>query len=259
MVDSRFPSPGDITLQEFRDVLAKYDQLIEAVSASKGAKPGQKTLAELDHYRYVEAPALFATTSSRRPMQLGDVQTLVEWKLKHGKFRPTLMKLVSSNEESFVKDTATSALDIYTKKADASAAIDVLTRLKGIGPATASLLLAVHDPQNIVFFADEAFYWLCNHGRRDHIKYNAKEYKQLHENSQKLATRLNVRAMDVERVAYVLLNDSGASPTTKPPAETPNSAAAPPEKTTSAATKKRQEGAIEASSAPRRSKRRKPA
>jgi hypothetical protein len=45
------------------------------------AKPGKKTLQELDRYRYVEAPALFAPTSSRPAMQLGDVQTLVEWKL----------------------------------------------------------------------------------------------------------------------------------------------------------------------------------
>lgn len=165
------------------------------------------------------------------------------------------MKLVSSNEESFVKNTVTSALDIYSKEADAPAAINVLTRLKGIGPATASLLLAVHDPQNVVFFADEAFYWLCNHGRRDHIKYNDKEYKELHEKSQKLAKRLSVKAIDIERVAYVLLNDPGATSPTKTPADTPNKAAAAAEKTTSAATKRRREGAIEASSAPRRSKR----
>lgn len=165
------------------------------------------------------------------------------------------MKLVSSNEESFVKDTTESALDVYSKKADASAAIDALTKLKGIGPATASLLLAVHDPQNIIFFADEAFYWLCNHGKRDHIKYNAKEYKELHENSQKLAKRLNVKAIDVERVAYVLLNDPISSLPTKPPADTPNNTAAAPGKAMSAATKRKQEGAIEASSAPRRSKR----
>lgn len=167
------------------------------------------------------------------------------------------MKLVSSNDESFVRDTIESALDLYTKKADASAAIDVLTKLKGIGPATASLLLAVHDPQNIIFFADEAFYWLCNHGKKDRIKYNAKEYKELQENLQKLAKRLNVEAIDVERVAYVLLNDPRSSLPTKPPAGTPNNAAAAPEKTMSAATKRKQEGAIEASSAPRRSKRRK--
>lgn len=168
------------------------------------------------------------------------------------------MKLVSSNDEAFVTDTAEAALDIYSKKPDASAAIDALTKLKGIGPATASLLLAVHDPQNITFFADEAFYWLCNRGKRDHIKYNAKEYKELHENSQKLARRLNVKAIDIERVAYVLLNEPASSlPTkpTKPPADTPNNAAAAPEKTMSAATKRKREGVIEASSAPRRSKR----
>lgn len=257
MVDIAFSSPEDITLEEFRDALAKYDQLIETVSASKGAKPGQKTLKELDQYRYVEAPALFSLASSRRAMQLGDVQILVEWKLKHGKFRPTLMKLVTSNDQAFVRNMAETALDIYSKSSDTSAAVDALTKLKGIGPATASLLLAVHDPQNIIFFADEAFYWLCSHGKRDHIKYNAKEYKELHENSQKLARRLGVKAIDIERVAYVLLNEPASSMPTKPtnpPADTPNNSAAAPAKTMAAATKRKQEGVIEASSAPRRSK-----
>jgi hypothetical protein len=165
------------------------------------------------------------------------------------------MKLVSSNDESFVKNITDTALDIYSKEADASAAIDVLTKLKGVGPATASLLLAVHDPQNIIFFADEAFAWLCNHGKRDHIKYSAKEYKELHENLQKLAKRLSATAIDVERVAYVLLNDPKSSLQTKPPADTANNTPAAPKKTTSLATKRKQEGVIAASPAPRRSKR----
>lgn len=46
------------------------------------AKPGQKTLAELDHYRYTEAPALFPLEGSSRAMHLEDVKTLVEWKLQ---------------------------------------------------------------------------------------------------------------------------------------------------------------------------------
>lgn len=45
------------------------------------AKSGQKTLAELDGYRYVEAPAMFASARSSQAMQLGHVQRLVEWKL----------------------------------------------------------------------------------------------------------------------------------------------------------------------------------
>lgn len=36
MVDSSCPSPEDITLQEFHDALARYDQFIAALSASKG-------------------------------------------------------------------------------------------------------------------------------------------------------------------------------------------------------------------------------
>lgn len=104
------PQPDQITLDEFQDALGRYDQLLEAVSTSKGgmslrkskakrpswqikyaneliAKSGQKTLAELDAYRYVKAPARFAATSKaggssrNHTMQLQDVKTLVEWKL----------------------------------------------------------------------------------------------------------------------------------------------------------------------------------
>lgn len=137
---------------------------------------------------------------------------------KHGKFRPTLMKLVSSNDQISAEETVKESLEVYEEKANAAAAVDVLTKLKGIGPATASLLLAVHDPDNVIFFADEAFYWLCNNGRKDSIKYNAKEYKELSQKAQNLAKRLGVKAVDIERVAYVLMNqDTLTTTTTKPP------------------------------------------
>ena len=132
---------------------------------------------------------------------------------RHGKFRPTLMKLVSSNEPAVAKTTVQRAIELYRESADVSAALAVLTELKGIGPATASLLLAVHDPQNVVFFADEAFYWLCCGGTKGLIKYNVKEYKMLCERAQKLARRLGATAVDVERVAFVLMRQApGASP-----------------------------------------------
>lgn len=124
---------------------------------------------------------------------------------RHGKFRPTLMKLVSSNDPAFVKETVQQALERYKKTSDVAAAVATLAKLKGIGPATASLLLAVHDPQHVVFFADEAFHWLCCGGRKDPIKYNAKEYAALNERAQGLCRRLGVRAVDVERVAFVML------------------------------------------------------
>lgn len=115
------------------------------------------------------------------------------------------MKLVSSNEPSFVKDTIQEAVQHYRDDSDVSAALDILTKLKGIGPATASLLLAVHDPEHVLFFADEAFYWLCCGGSKAPIKYNQKEYAELNRRAQALAKRLSVKAVDIERVAFVLM------------------------------------------------------
>ncbi|EON98563.1 hypothetical protein UCRPA7_5938 [Phaeoacremonium minimum UCRPA7] len=220
------PAWEEISLDEFKDALQRYSPLIEDVSKSRGAKGGQKTLAELDRYRYVDAPQSFSLQSAGKVMGLDDVKSLVEWKLRHGKFRPTLMKLVSSNDSSFVQDTIKQARISYQKDKDVSAALAILTKLKGIGPATASLLLAILDPEHVPFFGDEVFYWLCCDGKVLPIKYNAKEYKELNEHSRKLAKRLGVKAIDIEQVAYVLM---------KQPGETPVKDEAPKEKDTKAA------------------------
>jgi len=116
------------------------------------------------------------------------------------------MKLVSSNPSDVVKETVQKAVRLYRDKEDVLEALEILTQLKGIGPATASLLLAVHDPGNVIFFADEAFYWLCGKGSKCAIKYNAKEYVSLTERSRAVSKRLGVRAVDVERVAFVLMH-----------------------------------------------------
>jgi hypothetical protein len=128
---------------------------------------------------------------------------------RHGTFRPTLMSLVSSNSPETVKSTISKAITTYRAKSDTSAALTTLAQLKGIGPATASLLLAVHDADNVIFFADEVFYWLCLGGVKGSIKYTAKEYAMLSEKARSLCERLGVRAVDVERVAFVLMREGG--------------------------------------------------
>ncbi|KAK3396389.1 hypothetical protein B0T20DRAFT_269731 [Sordaria brevicollis] len=199
-------SAAKITLSAFNDVLGKYPSCIQSISQDKGAKPGQKTLAELDEYRYDEAVTCFGSKKAgTKSMGIDEVKTLVEWKLRHGKFRPTLMNLVSSNDPELVRSTVQDAIKQYRDKSDVSGALAILTKLKGIGPATASLLLAVHDPDHVIFFADEAFYWLCGGGEKVPLKYNVKEYNSLCEASQKLSQRLGVKAIDIERVAFVLM------------------------------------------------------
>ncbi|KAK4136548.1 hypothetical protein BT67DRAFT_416702 [Trichocladium antarcticum] len=223
MVDKATPSPESISDGQFQRALKSYPACLAAISDAKGAKPGQKTLASLDEYRYETALKTFGSVESDVAMGLDDVETLVEWKLRHGKFRPTLMKLVLSNDPSFVKDTVQKAVRHYRDKSDVSGALKILTQLKGIGPATASLLLAVHDA-DVIFFADEAFSWLCSAGPTPTIKYTLKEYTELNGRARALANRLGVKAVDVERVAFVLLRqlgEAGAPRPDKPPTTSP--------------------------------------
>jgi len=131
------------------------------------------------------------------------------------------MKLVTSNPVEAVKSTMDEALEAYQDKGDVQQTLKILTRLKGIGPATASLLLSVIDPGKVIFFSDEAFYWLCCGGKPSPIKYDKKEYEQLQSQAQKLVGRLGVSPVDVEKVAYVLIKKQGdvlGSQTPKVPA-----------------------------------------
>jgi hypothetical protein len=57
-----------------------------------------------------------------------------------------------SNSEELTVDMTKKAYGVVTK--DLMAALKILTGLKGIGPATASLLLSVHRLEEVPFFSD---------------------------------------------------------------------------------------------------------
>lgn len=135
---------------------------------------------------------------------------------KHGKFRPKLLQLVSSNSEAEIKSTTQSAfaplLSETAIQGNTSAALNTLIQLKGIGPASASLLLAVFRPDEVPFFSDEAYRWIMHTGSSSAggwdspIKYNLKEYLEYLRGVSQLIERLDgkVKAVDVERVGWVL-------------------------------------------------------
>ena len=88
--------------------------------------------------------------------ELSDIMT---WKLSRGKFRP-LQKLVDSNSVESVKLCTGKALDILCNEEndkfdDWKAALKELITLKGIGVATASIVLAVFSPIHCPFMSDE--------------------------------------------------------------------------------------------------------
>jgi hypothetical protein len=92
----------------------------------------------------------------------------------------------------------------------------MLTRLSGIGPASASLLLSVYDPDNVPFFSDEAFRWVTweegkGRGWDRKISYNNKEYAVFVEAVQTVKRRLeaesggkSIAAGDIERAGWVI-------------------------------------------------------
>jgi len=125
------------------------------------------------------------------------------------------MKLVTNNSEAAIKEATENAF----AQPEPLKALDALTKLSGIGPATASLLLSVNRPESIPFFSDELFRFmhLDKNGKGEmtgwdrKIAYNKKEYTQVYERCTRLGHNLNenvaadeqISMLDLEKHAYV--------------------------------------------------------
>lgn len=214
----------------------KYEEVQELVSCYQFHVPPK--LQALEDIRLNEVPETLAQRKKDGAafLEKTEVTALVEWKLyytlnhpkdpvanpyersKHGTYRPNLLKLVASNTVKDVRETSKSAFATYDEDNDDYAkAITTLAKLKGIGPATASLLLSCYDQQNVPFFSDELFRYLHwedakSKGWDRKINYTAKEYKDLFTKTAELRSRLEngeetvviVSALDIEKAAYVL-------------------------------------------------------
>lgn len=136
----------------------------------------------------------------------------------HGTFRPSLKGLVQQNSEEFVRETTIAGFSADTW----NDGLTILSKLKGIGPATAALLLSTNDPKSLPFFSDELFrwaFWEDKTGARwdRKIKYSAKEYRELKGKVDELRGRLGREAIEAEKVAYVLgKRDDDLSTTERP-------------------------------------------
>jgi hypothetical protein len=217
-------SPGSMTdnhpkpeNENLEDVLSPSIKTIkEYVQAYPQYVP--KQLEELDPVRYETMPDTLRKRKAEGESYLekDEVLKLVKWKLSHGKFRPNLMNLVSKNSEEAVRESTSKG---FAEK-DTIKGLDVLTKLSGIGPATAALLLSVNDPEIIPFFSDELFRFsqLTQDGDGGvtgwdrKIAYNKKEYVGLLTFCTELRESINetaiadstVSMLDLEKYAYVL-------------------------------------------------------
>ena len=149
-----------------------------------------------------------------------------------------------------VKTTAIEALLLYpdaTTEApttdDMKILVESISRLRGVGPATATLILNCYDQTNVPFFSDELYRWVMwrapptpqsgvrppprglpvagTWGWAREIRYTVGDYLEIYPKVLELRRRLSeesgqvVRALDVEMVAYVLGTE--AKPPPPPP------------------------------------------
>lgn len=124
-----------------------------------------------------------------------------------------MRKLVSSNSNIKLVTATKSAFEHYARNEhDISGTLEMLSKpLKGIGPAAASLLLSIHDPQNVVYFSDELYKFLCNNGKKITLKYSFKEYKNLYKEAEDFRKKIKCTPIELEKAAYVLIKEQEES------------------------------------------------
>ncbi|GKV20017.1 hypothetical protein SLEP1_g30197 [Rubroshorea leprosula] len=129
----------------WREALSSYESRIESLK-----KPD---LISLDDFYRNKLPTRLRERNPNPFLTTSELSLLMQWKLTRGKWRPRLLNFVSSLDDSVVKSASQKA---FGSLPDVSKAVSALTVLKGVGPATASAILAAYAPDIAPFMSDEA-------------------------------------------------------------------------------------------------------
>ncbi|KAJ6006422.1 hypothetical protein N7451_004366 [Penicillium sp. IBT 35674x] len=207
---------------------------------------------KLDQWRYNDMPRIIAErkASNEEEVNKEDLITVMEWKTTHGTPRPMLMGMIKSNQSNLVLECTSAAISalptahpiLDAENAFPKISMDALQPLRGVGVATASLVLSIATgrseyAQQIPFYSDDMFLWLVvkdypnptkSSPKRKinskfmrpngelNVRYTLNEYRELWDACAELRMRLNkeiegkdegsVFQNDIEKVAYVLRN-----------------------------------------------------
>jgi anti-sigma factor RsiW len=187
--------------EEWAAALAAYPAQVAAV--------GDPKLVVLDDWYRDELPAAIV---ARRPAHVtrDELVRVVEWKMRRGAFRPRNLALARSNSDEAVE---TASGEAFERAGDVNAAIRRLGILSGIGPATASAVLAAFQPERYPFFDDVVAGAIPDFGA---VKFSIREYldyaARLQERAALLAVGCPAGGWTPELVGRALWSAAGGKP-----------------------------------------------
>ncbi|XP_068657451.1 uncharacterized protein [Aristolochia californica] len=176
----------------WKDAISSYLTNLESL--------GKHDLVRLDDFYRNQLPLLLHGRDPKPYMTKSELKELMQWKLSRGKWRPRLLDFVSKLDEVQVESASRKAFESLP---DVSKAVSELTILKGVGPATASAVLAAYAPDIAPFMSDEAMVAAIGNSK----DYTLKQYLILVEKLQNKAKELNVEGdvltpSDIERALW---------------------------------------------------------
>ncbi|XP_058069674.1 uncharacterized protein LOC131218841 isoform X2 [Magnolia sinica] len=146
---SQSPSAGmdfgcsDVSV--WKDAVGSYNTRIRSM--------GKPDLIGLDDFYRTELPLLLRKRDPSPYITQPELYKLMQWKLARGKWRPRLLDFISSLDGTQVESTSHKAFQSLPSVREA---VIELSTLKGVGPATASAVLAAYAPDIAPFMSDEA-------------------------------------------------------------------------------------------------------
>lgn len=199
---------GEVVFQRCRSL---YRDVLTAVYKDKGPQTKLNHSLGDDDFRYEALPS---SLTSGKAISKEQLARLVRWKITHGVYRPFLPGMIQKNDDATVEEHTTKAgmeLKLSWEQDDDAMidtvmkALDIVCKLKGVGPATGTLVLSCFDAKHVPFFEDELFAWLWpDHTAK--LKYNKKEYKMLLSRALKMMREHDISAVELEQTAFVLMN-----------------------------------------------------
>ncbi|GMH93254.1 hypothetical protein TrST_g6661 [Triparma strigata] len=123
-------------------------------------------------------------------LSLADLKTVRDWKMVRNRVRQNWL-LVDSNTDEAVCQTTTAA---FSALPDWETSMSTLDALHGVGPATASFILALRDSTIPVFSEELA---RCCGVVSTSAKYDRNEYREFHRVVNEKATSLSTKSLQI--------------------------------------------------------------